>query len=367
MNKLTSVYLDLVRFSAAVIVLLVHARYERFTNGWLSPMKSYGNDAVMVFFVLSGFVIAYCVDQKEKNFADYAVSRLSRLYSVVLPALLLTLVLDIWGYAVDPSIYVASWFDQPVLRFATNLVFVNQLWFADIGAFSNAPFWSLGYEFWYYVIFGVVAFSTGRKRAFLLAIVCAIMGPKILLLLPVWWMGAWAYSVTKERTFSLTASWLLFGGSILMYVVLRAVDLPLRLSWRTAEFLGPDFYEHALAESRNFLFAYIAGALVTVNFVGFSSLSKYIGWKKIPLERAIRFLASYTFTLYLLHQPLLNFFAALLHNDPNTLRDQVLLMALTLVAVLVIGEFTEHKKAWWKGVFDKLVKREVSFVPNASR
>lgn len=357
MNRLTSGYLDLVRFSAAVMVLLVHARHERFTSGWLLPLKDYGNDAVMVFFVLSGFVIAYCVDQKEKTLADYTISRLSRLYSVVIPALLLTVGLDFLGRAADPSIYLASWFDDPVLRFATNLLFVNQLWFADIGAFSNGPFWSLGYEFWYYVLFGLGLFLAGTKRIWLVAVVAAIIGPKILLLLPVWLMGAWAYSVTRRYTFSMSTSLFLFLGSILFYVVLRYLELPLRLGWRTSALLGADVYEHTLAESRNFLFSYVAGVLVTANFIGFSALSKHLALEKIPLERTIRYLASYTFTLYLLHQPLLNFFAAVLHHNPHSALDQTLLFLATLVAVLVIGNFTEHRKAVWRNLFEKPIKR----------
>ena len=360
MNRITSVYLDLVRFLAAVVVLLVHLRYERFTSGWLLSFKNYGNDAVMVFFVLSGFVIAYCVDQKERTPADYAISRLSRLYSVVIPALLLTVVLDVWGFTVDSSIYTASWFDRPVLRFATNFFFVNQLWFTDIGAFSNAPFWSLGYEFWYYVIFGIAAFMTGSKRIVLILLVAVIVGPKILLLLPVWLMGAWAYSVTKRRVFKMSTSLILFIGSILAYVAMRTFDLPLRLGWHTAELLGTDIYQHSLAESRNFLFAYIAGVVVTANFIGFSAMSRHIVLKKIPFESAIRFLASYTFTLYLLHQPLLNFFAAILHNDPSAPLDQLLLLVLTLGAVVAVGTVTEHKKVWWRSWFEKLFKYKPS-------
>jgi peptidoglycan/LPS O-acetylase OafA/YrhL len=367
MNRITSVYLDFVRFSAAVVVLLVHARHERFTSGWLLPFKNYGNDAVVVFFVLSGFVIAYCVDQKEKTLADYAISRLSRLYSVVIPALLLTVALDTWGYAIDPSIYTASWFDDPVLRFTTNLFFVSQLWFADFGAFSNGSFWSLGYEFWYYVVFGVMAFMTGTKRKLLLITVAAIIGPKILLLLPVWLMGVWAYSVTRQRTFTVSASLSLFIGSILIYVGLREVDLPLRLDWGTEKFLGTYIYEQWLAESRHFLSSYITGGLITVNFIGFSSLSKHLVPKEIPLERAIRFLASYTFTLYLLHYPLLNFFAALLHDGPRTLFGQALLFLLTLTAVLLIGNLTEHRKAWWRALFERLAERIASIAPSLSR
>ena len=79
MNKTTSVYLDLVRFLAAAMVLLIHANHPKFTDGWLFSFRNAGNDTVMLFFVLSGFVIAYCVDHRDKLLLSYTVSRLSRL------------------------------------------------------------------------------------------------------------------------------------------------------------------------------------------------------------------------------------------------------------------------------------------------
>lgn len=41
------------------MVLLTHLAYPRFSGGRLEPLRSFGNDAVMVFFVLSGYVIAH--------------------------------------------------------------------------------------------------------------------------------------------------------------------------------------------------------------------------------------------------------------------------------------------------------------------
>ena len=96
MHRNLSIYLDLVRFLAALMVFVVHANYERFTGGLplLWHFKDLGNDAVMVFFVLSGFVIAYVAAHKERTIEEYAASRFARLYSVVVPALILTMLLD---------------------------------------------------------------------------------------------------------------------------------------------------------------------------------------------------------------------------------------------------------------------------------
>ena len=74
-----------------------------------------GNDAVMVFFVLSGFVIAYVADKKERTPRDYFVSRFARLYSVVVPALLLTAIADFLGSHIDYNVYHTfyDWTFQP--------------------------------------------------------------------------------------------------------------------------------------------------------------------------------------------------------------------------------------------------------------
>lgn len=131
MNKPTSIYLDLIRFLAALTVFIVHANYDRFTGGlpFFRHVAGLGNDAVMVFFVLSGFVIAYVTSEKENTLRDYFASRFARLYSVAVPALVLTVALDWVGSQVNSSLYAGWWFqaDYPVWRFVCNLFFVNEL------------------------------------------------------------------------------------------------------------------------------------------------------------------------------------------------------------------------------------------------
>ena len=77
MNKAFSIYLDLVRFLAACLVYVSHTNL-RLLSTEIVPISSYGRSAVTVFFVLSGFVIAYITDTKETKWTVYAASRLSR-------------------------------------------------------------------------------------------------------------------------------------------------------------------------------------------------------------------------------------------------------------------------------------------------
>ena len=66
MNRGTSAYLDLLRFLCAAIVILVHADWlqidGRLPLVWRLPGA--GHDAVIVFFVLSGFVIAHVAQDR---------------------------------------------------------------------------------------------------------------------------------------------------------------------------------------------------------------------------------------------------------------------------------------------------------------
>jgi peptidoglycan/LPS O-acetylase OafA/YrhL len=84
MSPSLSLYLDLARVAAALVVLLSHCWLVLFPG---YPLHWPGPPAVIVFFVLSGFVIAYVTDGRDRTIGQYALNRLSRLWSVALPAL----------------------------------------------------------------------------------------------------------------------------------------------------------------------------------------------------------------------------------------------------------------------------------------
>lgn len=355
MTRATSIYLDSVRFLAATVVFFAHARHVRFTDGWLMMFKNYGNDAVMVFFVLSGFVIAYCVDTKEKTMHDYLISRFARLYSVVFPALCLTVVFDAIGLTFDYSIYIGDCcqFSAPFTRFFSNLFFLNQIWFFNITPFSNNPFWSLGYEFWYYILFAAYIFLKDYTRWLCICLIMLFIGIKILLLFPIWLLGVLSYRICKTNTLSLGLGWSLFIGSMVIYISYRYYEMPLWFSWHIETLMGHPQYQK-LWFSKEFLSSYIVGILISSNFIGFNAISRSVNTFFLNLERPIRFFASYTFTLYLLHYPLLNFYAAILANEPSSIKDQIILFTCTVLSIFIIGNFTEHKKHQYKNLFEKL-------------
>src|SRR4051812_44741075 len=94
MNPALSLYLDVLRFGAAFMVFISHYSDRRLSGGLFWQIGGYGRTSVLVFFVLSGFVIAWVSQDKEANLKEYAISRISRLYSVIIPAFILTAILD---------------------------------------------------------------------------------------------------------------------------------------------------------------------------------------------------------------------------------------------------------------------------------
>ena len=349
MHRNLSIYLDLVRFLAALMVFVVHANYERFTGGLpgLWHFKDLGNDAVMVFFVLSGFVIAYVTAHKERTIEDYAASRLARLYSVVVPALILTMVLDAVGSTLDPSLYTGRWFefDEPLVRLVVALTFTNELWFSYTRPFSNGPFWSLGYEAWYYILFAAAHFLRGHTRVVAVAAVCLLIGPKILLLLPVWALGVWVYRHASTVKPGPGTGLVLFFGSIMAYVMFRVSGVPDELLAYSKQLFGADFLYDQLSWSRHFLSSYVIGLCVAANFIGAMALAPHVGKVPARLERPIRYLAGYTFALYLLHYPLLQFFAALTPAAGLEAYRTAVVAFGPLAVVWLLGGLIEREKA----------------------
>lgn len=366
MNRTTSIYLDLVRFLAAVVVLLTHLAYKRFTGGLIIEWRTYGNDAVMVFFVLSGYVIAHTVATRDREFGTYLLNRCARLYSVALPAIVLTVVLDHLGRVIDPALYAGFWFQgsDPIGRVLHAATFTNELWFHSVRLFTNGPYWSLGYEFWYYMIFAAGFFLRGGKRAAWVAVLLALVGPKILLLFPIWLLGVAVYRINTRRPVGEGLGWALFLGSLAAYAAFRALGLRDALLDFTYDWLGKGFVVDELMWSDEFLSAYVIGTLVACNFIGVQAVSSRLAPLLARCERPIRDWAGYTFSIYLFHYPVLQFLAAVLPIEPREAWSGVLLFVLTLAICRLLGNYTEKRKDFWR---ELLANASASVLRRATR
>jgi peptidoglycan/LPS O-acetylase OafA/YrhL len=226
-----SVHLDALRGFAAFCVLLNHFRdalfvdYEAIARHNPLTAAAYlvsglGHQSVIVFFVLSGYLVGGSVLRSVRtgswSWRAYLLARLSRLYIVLLPALLLGGALDWLGMhmAGTEAVYsgnsgmhalainVHSTLTWPIL--AANSLFLQTIKLPGIGAYavpafgSNGALWSLSYEFWYYLAFPVLVFLLARSKSWQMrAISCLgllawgwFVGLSIVLLGLTWLMGA---------------------------------------------------------------------------------------------------------------------------------------------------------------------------------
>jgi len=178
-----SAHVDFFRATAASAVMWGHLRaiffvdFQHLLHGSrllnaLYFVTGFGHQAVMVFFVLSGFLISTAILKREAaktwSWRDYAIDRSSRLYVVLIPGLLFGLLFDEAGSRLFASSGVYS---HPLVSFGAvipqnqialriflgNLFFLQTILCPTFG--SNGPLWSLANEFWYYALFPLGFFA----------------------------------------------------------------------------------------------------------------------------------------------------------------------------------------------------------------
>jgi peptidoglycan/LPS O-acetylase OafA/YrhL len=225
------------------------------------PIGALGPQAVDVFFVLSGYVIAYAVSNRERSFTQYAVARCAKLYSVVLPTLIISFVLGAAGTSLRPEV---QWGDTSLVAYFRCLLFTNQLWFSNVTPGYNGPFWSLGYEIWYYLIFAAAYFSNGFWRFALTLLCIAIAGPRIMMLFPLWLMGVAAWTFPSRVSIGKSGASILWWSSLTTLAVLAF--------WQQVRISGPNPVAvvdaapwRTLVNWRAYLADYGIGLLVALN------------------------------------------------------------------------------------------------------
>jgi len=342
MRRTLSTYLDLLRFCAAVAVFFSHIGWTLLTGGFLWQLQFIGADAVVVFFVLSGFVIQYAADTKEKTLIEYQIARLARLYSVVVPALVLAYVFDRVGIAHNPAVYPPDTHTNLFLGLAAGLTFLAQCWTWDYKIFSNNPFWSLCYEFWYYQLFAAAIFFKGRTRVALIAVICLIIGPPILIYLPLWLSGVAAYRLSKTVKPGPRRARIIFFASSAAVALLIWLDA--KGFARGGGGLLP----------RNFTpMDYLLACAVAINIYSASFLQLPFG----ALAKPITTCAGITFALYLLHLPILHLIAAYTPTGLSPPVRAAILIIGAVPIVVLLSLVSERRKHEWRRFFRWLLNQ----------
>lgn len=338
-----SSYLDALRFLAALIVFMSHLAYQRFTGGSLQGVRDLdiGSDAVVLFFVLSGLVIAFAAERDGTGWR-FAFARITRLYSVVLPALGITLILDHAGRALDPQSYIGWWYSPISVAemLWRGLSFSNQWLGSPVRLGSNGPLWSLSYEAGYYLLFGVALFCKGSLRPVLLSTVLLIVGPAVILLLPAWLAGVLTWRILRTgQRMSCRVAVFSAGFFPVFYVLGHMLGLPWILteySLVAADLVG---FDGPLGFSHRFLWHNALAFVFGLHLLGMASL--LAGRGRNDADYAIRWLAGGSFTIYVLHYPLLQFLHVVLPGDLSG--RPAALTSLAMLACFGVAQITERR------------------------
>ncbi len=340
-----SIYLDLVRVIAALLVAYGHMTQSFFSSGG-KDRTFIATMAVGVFFTLSGFVIRHVVAARDRDAKTYVIARLARMYSVLVPALILSVAVSWAGAVLDPDFYRswAGFSTFPVLRMLGCLLFVNEAYGIDASPFSDSPVWSLGYEVPFYFVFGAMFFARRWLRVCLLLGSLALWGPNIFVLFPTWLSGVWLYGFLRKHTIP---RWIgaccavLAGALAMLYLKLIYPNQDAIRSWIEPIWWLRDRY------TPHFPIFYLVGILVCLSLLTVRAFDREIGWLLIPLAKPIRGFASATFSIYLFHFPLLVFAYLISHYDRSSSPARSVVFVCVIAACVLLSSITEARKAMW--------------------
>jgi len=305
-----SEFLDLARWVAALLVVFEHARnlaavdyqdlpYSSVTTDLVYFFSGFGHEAVVIFFVISGYLVGgKALDDFARSNFDwkfYFIARVSRLYPVLLFALILTALLDFIGlnYLGFEGLYSGD-FDPKIavlpadikerlgfVNFVGNFFMLQTIAVPPFG--SNGPLWSLAYEWWYYFLFpAIIQVFHGPVRSRIYAVVVVVLifsllTPHMLKLFPLWLMGAlcWRFGLFAKVNIFLACGLMLLGalGMRFELTLLPFGSLPIN--------------------------QYLLGFGVSALLLSFRTTKVLL-----PCASLSRHLAAFSYSLYLIHFPI---------------------------------------------------------------
>lgn len=320
---------------------------------WMSGSKEFGREAVIIFFVMSGYVIAYTTAAKKHSWQEYFVARAARIYSVAAPIILLATIIGCVGINLSPEKYQDFYqYEKLYFYIPFHFLFLGEISIFYEKPFLVVPYWSLSYEVWYYVIFGCCFFITGKLRYLIISLLILLVGFRLLLLAPIWYAGVGIYHYRDRLRISSGWAQLLLAASFLLFVFYAYSGVPDILRNYAIEYWPSGLPK--LGSAERFLSDYIYTLIITLNFIAVASIK----WSVERFRKSIgviRSLASYTFTLYLSHmlviEPVVRHLNGYQHNPFASLLTIVCIACVTWI----IGMVTEKRKAYFADLFLKIL------------
>ncbi len=300
--------LDVLRFFAAIVVVVYHLTYRQIDGDWLFPavdaFSRYGYLGVNLFFLISGFVIIWSADGRSPK--QFLINRFSRLYPIFWVSIAITIV----------ALYFLQGITFDFYRIFANMTMAAGYLGAD---YIDDVYWTLQIELkFYFLVFLLIVFRQTTNLDLWLSIwlagsVAAIFWPGISFLViypygPYFIAGAtfylvWKNNLTTQRCIILAICW--------------ALSISQSIGAVSSFIVEPSTYS-----------ALIAPIIVSCFYLVLLGIA--LGHVKIGEKRYLYILAMMTYPLYLLHDK----FGKAIYDSIDTGKYLSLLIVLLAIFAL---------------------------------
>ena len=322
-------WIDALRGAAAVIVLISHVSifglygYEHVLAKWPPTRLLWsGHQAVILFFVISGFALYLLFEQMQvasAGWTKFIQVRFLRLYPPYLASLLLALLVlnapALFGISVPPSVPVIA---NGQLSWGTLIGHVLMIGWFDVQAI-NPPIWTLVYEARLSLLFPLIYLAVARGGRRTLAALAAIWiagicytAARDLELLP---EGSIPYPIRRTAGLALT---FFIGALVAKYrlQIIRWISTQRRSLLATlcviSIFVFMYSFGHDWAEWTSESFRHIAEYFTAMASAFFVALAISL---PAPAKRGVTgFFGTISYSLYLVHQPVIMFVILLFYG-----------------------------------------------------
>lgn len=297
---------------------------------WASTITAIPNIGALIFFILSGFVIAHTLSVKSESssygLAAYGIERFSRIYTAFLPALLMIAGTDhLMQYLGHPLV------GDPIdFRTLFGNLTMRQGLPSDWGVRHLAPrqLTSVAVEFHIYFFVGAIFFLLKGRNVWTCGMVAVLFSTMPL--------GYFSNMPGPDR--ALFAMWL--AGFAAYYIAKPIKPNQSQSILSAVAFIILILYWARHRTSNDYdLSNYPALALAFLALVMLTQRTRLIGR---TASRAIRFAADYSFSLFLIHLTIVKL--VLIVPAPAPLRIAVAILAANGLAILFSLAFERHYK-----------------------
>nr|WP_274638317.1 acyltransferase [Microbacterium bovistercoris] len=292
-----------------------------------------GAEAVVVFFVLSGFVLARAVRSRSFDWFSYFPSRVLRLWLPVIGAVAFcyfVLMLPHDGATSSPWLdRVPGYSPSDILRDLTL-----------VGGTSGvvSPLWTLRWEVIFSLLLPVAAYAVRLIPAWMLGLACIVLSAvgasqdvAALQYLPIFGVGV-AIEGEWDRISRVVDRLTRRAGALVWSIVLVVAGLLLSMHWLL---LGPLGHGPAVALSQAPIV--VGAAILVIAAVHCTTLRRVLTW------RPIAWLGGISFSLYLIHEPIVILMANITNASRWTLLTAVpLALVVAWVFWLIIERPAHH-------------------------